>query len=536
MAIVTISRIQHRRGLYENLPQLSAAEFGWAIDKRRLFIGNGPVSEDAPEVGNTEILTEFSDVLSTAQTYTFKNSNGGFAPSTGPSGTSPIVRTLQNKLDDFVSVMDFGAKGDGATDDTAAINRALYQLYCTQIFSGMKRALYFPAGHYIISETINVPPNATILGEGPYSTIIEHQGDLNDYPYIVQTADSKQQTGGNIGIGADLPSDIMIANMGLICGLNGIYISHCKRITLNRIRFTGPESMPNTTGSSVSLDIPAPSIGIYITGSSVHPSEDINLLDCYVQKFNYGILQSNLDQFFRNVIIQSVTFQELYGGILINGGSTTSEIPAKNLTITSSVFDIIYTRAVDLGLVHNFASSFNYYREVGTQNAGAGSPQTSVIRFGALTNHSASLGDLFDRPDADDLVHPRVETLSANTSYFEYGDHLGLGYLSINNGQSTTLTDNTAGGTVDSFKQDRYPHLQIIYRLTRNGDLRSGIVNIATDGTTVSIDDDSTETADVGVVFSATADGTDVSLEYTTTSTGNDAILYYSVKRLNDVV
>ena len=129
MAIVTISRIQHRRGNYENLPQLAAAELGWAADKRRLFIGNGPVSEGAPEVGNTEILTEYSDVLGTAQTYTFKNSGGGFTPTTGPSGSSPIVRTLQNKLDDFVSVRDFGAKGDGATDDTDAINRALYELY-----------------------------------------------------------------------------------------------------------------------------------------------------------------------------------------------------------------------------------------------------------------------------------------------------------------------------------------------------------------------------------------------------------------------
>ena len=29
MAIVQISRIQHRRGLAQNLPQLSHAEFGW---------------------------------------------------------------------------------------------------------------------------------------------------------------------------------------------------------------------------------------------------------------------------------------------------------------------------------------------------------------------------------------------------------------------------------------------------------------------------------------------------------------------------
>ncbi len=62
MAIVQISRIQHRRGLQENLPQLSHAELGWVTDDRSLYIGNGPLSAGAPVVGNTQILTEYSDL------------------------------------------------------------------------------------------------------------------------------------------------------------------------------------------------------------------------------------------------------------------------------------------------------------------------------------------------------------------------------------------------------------------------------------------------------------------------------------------
>ena len=45
MAITQISRIQHRRGLQQDLPQLAAAELGWSIDQRRLFIGNGTLEE-----------------------------------------------------------------------------------------------------------------------------------------------------------------------------------------------------------------------------------------------------------------------------------------------------------------------------------------------------------------------------------------------------------------------------------------------------------------------------------------------------------
>jgi hypothetical protein len=62
MAIVQISQIKHRRGLQENLPQLASAELGWSIDSRRLYIGNGSLAEGAPETGNTEILTEYSNI------------------------------------------------------------------------------------------------------------------------------------------------------------------------------------------------------------------------------------------------------------------------------------------------------------------------------------------------------------------------------------------------------------------------------------------------------------------------------------------
>ena len=70
MPITSISRIQNRYGLSENVPQLSAAELGWVIDTRQLYIGNGPTSEGAPEIGNTEILTEYSDLQSLLVPYT----------------------------------------------------------------------------------------------------------------------------------------------------------------------------------------------------------------------------------------------------------------------------------------------------------------------------------------------------------------------------------------------------------------------------------------------------------------------------------
>ena len=66
MAIVQISRIQIRRGQKltgSGVPQLAGGELGWAVDTQKLYIGNGSVTEGAPAVGNTEILTEKTNIF-----------------------------------------------------------------------------------------------------------------------------------------------------------------------------------------------------------------------------------------------------------------------------------------------------------------------------------------------------------------------------------------------------------------------------------------------------------------------------------------
>ncbi len=79
------------------------------------------------------------------------------------AGIGAIVRTVQDKLRDSVSVTDFGAVGDGITDDTTAYNTAVNNLAAGQM-------LVFPPGTYNInSATVNANVtalNTTILGYG----------------------------------------------------------------------------------------------------------------------------------------------------------------------------------------------------------------------------------------------------------------------------------------------------------------------------------------------------------------------------------
>ena len=105
MAVTQISRVQHRRGLQQDLPQLASAELGWSLDQRRLFIGNGTTAEGSPtEGGVTEILTQYTDILSVLQTYTFRGNSAGYTVQTGTNPLTPVARAFQAKLDDFVNI------------------------------------------------------------------------------------------------------------------------------------------------------------------------------------------------------------------------------------------------------------------------------------------------------------------------------------------------------------------------------------------------------------------------------------------------
>src|SRR5262249_42419265 len=76
----------------------------------------------------------------------------------GIPGGIPAVQVAAN-------VRDFGAKGDGATDDTAAIEKAIDSVWGAG-------AVLFPAGTYLITSTLKIAKSIVLRGEGADKTTL----------------------------------------------------------------------------------------------------------------------------------------------------------------------------------------------------------------------------------------------------------------------------------------------------------------------------------------------------------------------------
>jgi hypothetical protein len=75
-------------------------------------------------------------------------------------GDGAVEREIQKKLRERVSVKDFGAVGDGVTDDIDAINKAVAASYANN-----GGAVFFPRGDYIVSSTIELLRTTLLVGE-----------------------------------------------------------------------------------------------------------------------------------------------------------------------------------------------------------------------------------------------------------------------------------------------------------------------------------------------------------------------------------
>ncbi|WP_243455767.1 glycosyl hydrolase family 28-related protein [Sphingosinicella sp. BN140058] len=87
-----------------------------------------------------------------------------------PARRAPAIRALPGTAS-WANVRDLGIKGDGSSDDTAALQRAI----------DTHRVLYFPAGFYRVSDRLTLRPDSVLIGLHPSLTRITLADDSPAY-------------------------------------------------------------------------------------------------------------------------------------------------------------------------------------------------------------------------------------------------------------------------------------------------------------------------------------------------------------------
>ena len=591
MAILQISRITQRKGLEQDLPQpLAGAEFGWAVDQRRLYIGNGDLVDGAPVVGNTEILTEFSDLLGSATAYTYQGAAAGYVVQTGATSGSPVSQSLQSRLDSFAVVTDFGATGDGVTDDTAAINRALFQIYCREVNPQIRRSLFFPAGVYLITGTLLIPPYALLYGEGAESSIIQFKVDAfsntagigniayqsgvlveynGDYyrslgevavgvsitnpifwqpqslpEYVIRTSDSLQQTGGNIGTNGGIsPRNVEVANMSIRTANVGdpaalppvphsiSLTENAEQITYQNVNFAGPLTINDIDVSTDELSC----VRFASTGSS--PCTQIKFDNCKFANATYGVAT---DQVVNGVTVSNSYFDTLYQGVVLETDPT-------GVRIVQNTFDQIYAQGIVFDGTALNATAYNTFYNVG--NSIFASAGYSIIDIDGINN--VSIGDMFERTTSQSSTYPRINltrsssiALGMNIRGIAYtingvsnstvANQMSLGVYQRTAGIDSVLADNGAG-TLFVVATSAIKAFRVDYTISRGVTFRTGsilVVNGVVSGFTYT--DDYSENNSTGITLTVTeaSPGGSITVAYTSTSTGTAGTISYSITHL----
>jgi len=173
----------------------------------------------------TDVQTAFDNLGSTAGT-----SKVGFIA----TGTGAVSRSAQAKLRDMVSVEDFGAVGDGVTNDTVAIQAALNSGAASVQLTGKT---------YVVNGTLTIPPGVTLIG----NSVASEYFPAGPGSTTVGSCLSKLST-GTAGPIVILQSSSGIANL---------YLKHSKingaTTGIVQVGLAGSNSVYNSTISNVSI-------------------------------------------------------------------------------------------------------------------------------------------------------------------------------------------------------------------------------------------------------------------------------------------
>lgn len=435
MAVYQISRIQIRRGKKNTtgLPQLASGEMAWAVDTQQLFIGNGSVSEGAPAVGNTRVLTEVDlttagNLLSIAE-YSYKGS------------TSYPIRTIQSRLDDQITTTDFGTNGDGilvnsndvslgytGTDNTVSLQYAIDQLFLNPSSpasgdNGVSNRvkLNIPAGVYVITDTVYIPSHTTLIGAGSDKTIIYFKPAQGVTGPAFQFVNDLSTPGNPSPL-----TDTLYSNQPRNIWITGLTIQSASAanvcLMMDAVRdseFYDLDIQGAWTGAS------APnSIGVQMNAlTSLVTCENLIFSDVTFEKLYTGVYAK---KDILNNSFETCSFVNLYKGLALgieaNGVADGQKYGPRQTSVINCDFRFVRAHAVHIDRGQTNTVTNCRFKDVGNNGGGNANPEFPQIYFNSYGNEANNVqSDRADAMSSANLTTKYVAEVAGHCTYDSYG-------------------------------------------------------------------------------------------------------------------
>jgi hypothetical protein len=438
--------------------------------------------------------------------------------------------------------------------------------------------LFFPAGTYIVTDTIKIPPYARLYGEGALSSIINfsvqnwaantafvestlvfyvptstYYRSIAPVPatgvvisnalywaaeslpsYVVQTADSLQQTGVNIATnGAVPPQNIEMSSMAIVTDQihDGLLIENAQQCSFSNMDFTGPLTEVDLT---TSVD---DTVAVDWASTASLPCKQVNFDNCKFSGFTYSM---NTEQQIQGCVVSNSQFDTLYQGAIL-GGATPSNGGPTGVKFIGNVFDNIYEEGILINGVSLNATGYNVFYDVGNHFNGTALPSSAVITIDAINN--ISVGDMFQRTTAFSGTYPRIKIFNAATQTvpasigIDSAAQIQMGSFVRETGTQATLSAGATASTLFTVSSTQIKAFSMEYTITRETSVRTGTMTIVNDaddsaGDGLSYTDDFVQNSDTDVILEVTDVGSTMTVKYTTDAARADGKIYYSLTHL----
>lgn len=384
-----------------------------------------------------------------------------------PAGMGAVATTVQAKLRESVSVKDFGATGNGSTNDTAAIQAAL----------NASTIVYFPQGTYLTG-ALTLSQNQKIYGFG---ATLSYSGTTGTLLQCYNSSDSLQTSNYS-----EVNGFILLGSQTLTSGSVGLDAGLSARLILRDVRCenfdVGFKIVNAQFGSAYSIKAYACNVGLYIKPSisgggsnswSFYDYQGIANLKAAVLTNNTTVYP-NHSIYFRNpsllgnVGVSFASFNCV--NITMDGGAPESN----NASLSSYTFDGLTIPACSMYVNNTQLNITNFYCAEALVTPFLKAENNSFVYLYGFSGYGATQGNIFTADSTSGVVsNNNISTVSQyenfiGTPLVPIASSSGNGFQCMDNAfQSISVTNEATNPLTTSLSDFNGASSSSVWNSTR---------------------------------------------------------------------